>query len=221
MGQIERKFTWFSRDFTVSGPEGQPLFNIHGPFFRAWTFEITALDGCVLFFSACCCVLFLRRSMPLDGRVLFFPAVCFMGVPIPMHKRRWCVSVGRCADVRMPRPHPPFLSLSLALSLSLSLSLTHTHTFSLSLTRSLARARSLSDNDAPPRRPTPESGTKVGIITKEFSGMMQEWFTDADNFGVQFYDNTRYGAVPSYQKVRHLLCTLCILCILRCWFRHV
>ena len=48
--------------------------------------------------------------------------------------------------------------------------------------------------------PTADTGTKVGIITKEFSGMMQEWFTDADNFGVQFYDRTQYGPIPAYHS---------------------
>ena len=38
-----------------------------------------------------------------------------------------------------------------------------------------------------------DGATKVGIITKEFpkatlESMMREFFTDADNFGVQFYD---------------------------------
>jgi hypothetical protein len=63
MGQIERKFTWFSRDFTVSGPEGQPLFNIHGPFFRAWTFEISALVWCLFYL------------IRLSSRVLMFSTI--------------------------------------------------------------------------------------------------------------------------------------------------
>ena len=38
-----------------------------------------------------------------------------------------------------------------------------------------------------------DGATKVGIISKEFpkatlESMMREFFTDADNFGVQFYD---------------------------------
>jgi len=40
LGVIQQRFVWFARKFQIYDANGVQLFEIHGPFFRPWTFQI-------------------------------------------------------------------------------------------------------------------------------------------------------------------------------------
>ncbi len=40
LGWIDQRWAFFARRFTVYGPGGEELAELHGPFFRPWTFRI-------------------------------------------------------------------------------------------------------------------------------------------------------------------------------------
>ena len=40
LGAVERRFSIFSRRFSVYGPSGNEIATIHGPWFRPWTFHV-------------------------------------------------------------------------------------------------------------------------------------------------------------------------------------
>lgn len=44
VGMIDQKFALFARRFSVQGPSGEELAQLHGPFFRPWTFRIVRGD---------------------------------------------------------------------------------------------------------------------------------------------------------------------------------
>jgi uncharacterized protein YxjI len=45
LGAIQRKWTWFRREYVVEGPEGQEVARLFGPFFRPWTFKVLLPGG--------------------------------------------------------------------------------------------------------------------------------------------------------------------------------
>lgn len=40
IGVIDQRFAFFARRFSVQGPGGEELAQLHGPFFRPWTFKV-------------------------------------------------------------------------------------------------------------------------------------------------------------------------------------
>ncbi len=42
LGAVEKRFAFFARRYTVQGSMGETLAEIHGPFFRPWTFFVNA-----------------------------------------------------------------------------------------------------------------------------------------------------------------------------------
>jgi uncharacterized protein YxjI len=40
VGAIQRRWTWFRREYTVEGPSGEEVAALFGPFLRPWTFQI-------------------------------------------------------------------------------------------------------------------------------------------------------------------------------------
>ena len=54
---------------------------------------------------------------------------------------------------------------------------------------------------------SPETGEKVGNISKQWSGLSKEVFTDADNFGISF-PATLDAKVAIYSSNHHILSNL-------------
>lgn len=40
LGMIDQQWAFFARKFVITGQGGQPLAELHGPFFRPWTFRV-------------------------------------------------------------------------------------------------------------------------------------------------------------------------------------
>ena len=45
VGRVERKFTFFSRDYALTGPDGEPLLVVSGAWYKPWTFDVSRSGG--------------------------------------------------------------------------------------------------------------------------------------------------------------------------------
>jgi hypothetical protein len=45
VGRVERKFTFFSRDYALTGPQGEPLLVVSGAWYKPWTFDVSRSGG--------------------------------------------------------------------------------------------------------------------------------------------------------------------------------
>lgn len=42
LGAVQKRWAFFARRYTLEGPSGEALAEVHGPFFKPWTFHVSA-----------------------------------------------------------------------------------------------------------------------------------------------------------------------------------